>query len=143
MALNYEAIVEDLRTVLSTVSGVKKIFVEAANHDITLDNMPLFNIRMVQAEEEIVNIPNTYYEFINIEVDVVAYDLTNFKEASIIRNGLLKLAKEAVRSNRVFNSQLETSRTAPTTRFGALSPEGAGGHAAVATFTVRCEAYVE
>jgi len=143
MALDYEAILDDLRTLLLSTSGAKQVFIEADAPELILDNMPLMNIRLTDVDENIVSIPDSYYEVINIDVDVVSYHLTDFKKASILRNAVLKAAKELVRGTPLFSAGLLTSRTAAKTRFGALSPEGAGGRVAVATFTVTCEAYVD
>lgn len=129
---------------LANVTGLKQVFIEGMDRDMTLDRMPFINLRMPSSDQEVTTLGSTsYYEFIHLEVDVVAFHLAEFKAAAKIRDDLLRQARDAVVKNRVFHADLNTSRITGKIRFGALSPEGAGGHVALATFQVMAEAYLD
>lgn len=144
MAVDYFGIHESLATLIKNEVGqFKAVLIEAMDRELTLDNMPLCNVRLVSGEQEVRSLPNSYYLFLTFEIDVIAFSLTLFKEAATLRDSLLGAAQDAIQANRNFHVDLQTSSLVPSIRFGALAPEGAGGHVAVATFTVRCEAYIE
>lgn len=145
-ALDYYGIQESLRTMLRTAipeATAKHIFIEGMEREVqNLAHMPLLNIRMTESNEELTSLPDGVYERINILVDVIAFDLTQFKEAASLRDSLLRTAKDACRANRKFAAGIETSSVVGQTTFGAASSES-GGHVALATFNVLVEAYVE
>ena len=151
MALNYHGISESLRDLMPlsanreafSTTGFKTRWLEAMDRDLVLDNMSLVNVRLIQADREVRSIPEGYYVYLTFEVDVVAYDFTSFEKAATLRDALLGVAEDAVRANKRFHTDIETSSITPLIRFGVLSPQGAGGHIAVATFVVTAEANVE
>lgn len=144
-ALDYGAIQDALAEMLrANVIGAKHVFVEGMDREVgALHNMPCVNVRLVESQDDLVNIPNGYYEKVNYNVDVISFNLTSFREAATLRDSLLRAAKDACRSNPKFVVGIETSSVQSQTTFGASAVEGQQGHVALATFTVLVEAYVE
>lgn len=143
-ALDYYGVQNAIAVILrANVTAVKQVLIEAMEREMIFDNMPMINVRLSESSDELTTIPNGYYEHVAYEIDVVAYDLTSFREAATLRDSILRAAKNVIRSNRVFHVDIQTSSVVGKTSFGALSPEGAGGHVALATFTIVVEAYID
>lgn len=120
-----------------------KFYIEAMERDMSFDNMPMFNIRLIEGEVEVRSLPNGYYIVINFEIDVIAFDFTEYKNAANIRDDLLQIAMDSIRSQPQFSGTLNDSMIGPQLQFSAGAPEGAGGHVAAVTFQVTATAYVE
>lgn len=127
----------------TSVTGLKSTSIEAMDRDMSLDSMPLINVRLVEGSNQARSIPSGDYVTAKYEVDVVAYHFTEYREAARIRDVMLTLAIRVVSSNRQFHIDLNTSQAAAEIRFASFSPEGAVGHVALATFSVVVEAYVD
>jgi len=147
--IDYYQIQEDLQALLETGPAggwtlqPTFVFIEAMEREAVFSSMPFINLRMTEGEMEMRSLPNGYYATITIEVDIISFDLSEFKKAASIRDDMMGEAQLAVQQNPRFNSEIETSSIAPSIRFGAGTPEGAGGHIAVGTFTITVEAFVE
>lgn len=148
MALDYYQIQEDLQTILKAgpASGYTNaplfVFIEAMDRETTFDRMPFINIRLIEADIEMITIPNGYYGNITFEIDIITFDLSEFKKASNLRDDLLREAQLAVQQTAAFSAQIQTSQLGGVS-FGVGTPEGANGHVAMCTFTVVAEAYIE
>lgn len=148
MAIDYYEIEEALIGILSadatlnSPAMVKSFFIEAMEKDIVVHNMPLVNVRLIATEVE-VRAGQSYYEHINFEIDVSVSNFTHFREAAKLRDDIIGRARDIIQANPRFHVAIESTLLVPLIRFGALSPEGAGGHCALATFSVRCEAYYD
>ena len=150
MALvNYYQIQEDLAALLHTGPSEgwqhqpNNILIEAMDREMTFDAMPLINIRLTDGEIEVRSLPNGYFAEITYELDVISFDLSEFRKASIVRDEILGDAQLTIQRNSRFNSDILTSTITPTIKFGAGTPEGAGGHIAVGTFTVVVEVEID
>jgi len=147
--INYYQIQEDLQALLLTgptlgyTTTPKNIFIEAMDREAIFDHMPFINIRLVDGEIEIRSIPTGYYAKLPYEVDIVSFDLSEFRKAATLRDILMGEAQLAVQQTPRFNGDISTSIIGPSIKFGAGTPEGAGGHIAIGTFTVQVETYVE
>lgn len=119
-----------------------RVINEGMAAEMTLAHMPLINVRLVESYAQLTNIPNGYYEKIQYDVDIHAFDFTSFRNATTLRDGILALARTAVQKARAFHVDLETSSISSKIQFGAAAPE-AGGHVASVTFTVVAEGYVD
>jgi hypothetical protein len=146
MAIDYYEVQEALTGILSAdatlAAVVKSFFIEAMEKEIIIGNMPIINVRLIATESE-VRAGQSYYEHINYEIDVAVANFTHFREAAKLRDDILGRARDVIQANPRFHVALESTLLIPLIRFGALSPEGAGGHCALATFSVRCEAYYD
>jgi len=148
MAVDYYQIQADLQTILVTGPAAgwtvppKHVFIEAMDRETTFDQMPFINIRLVNADIEIIRLPNGYDADITIEMDVISYDLTHFSKAANIRDVMLQEAQLAIQETAQFSSVIQTSQLGGVT-FGAGTPEGAAGHVALCTFEVIAEACFE
>ncbi len=150
MALvDYYQIQEDLSALLHTgpeegwQHQPNKILIEAMDREMTFDSMPLINIRLTDAAIEVRSLPNGYFAEITYELDVISFDLSEFRKASIVRDDIMGDAQLTIQRNSRFNGDILTSTITPTIRFGAGTPEGAGGHIAVGTFTVVVEVEID
>jgi hypothetical protein len=144
-ALDYTAIQDGLVAMLqANVAEAKNVYNEGMMRDVgNISKMPLINVRLIESSDELTSMPNGYYERVTLNVDVIAFDFTSFKEAATLRDTVLKAAKSACRQNNKFAPGIETSSVQSQTTFGASEIEGQQGHVAMATFTVIVEAYVE
>lgn len=154
MALDYAGIHSALRDLLAAVdysslftaaNRITKVNVyeEAIEAEQTLAHMPFINVILVSSAPDLTSIPNGYYEQITFEVTIAAFDFTSFKEAARLRDGLLSKVVNAIMGARAFHSDLNTSTLGTQIDFGVASPQGAGGHVALATLKVVCEGYNE
>jgi hypothetical protein len=147
MALDYSGIQQALADLLTpaTIPGLRKTFIEAMERDMLLDNSPFVNVRLVEEDWEMVSLPNGYYSKMLFEVDVVAFHFTKYGDAATLRDQLVGVIKDVLRTtaNRRFHASLSTSMLVGRTKFGALVPPHGGGHVALATFQVRCEADID
>lgn len=147
--IDYFQIQEDLQTLLIAgptggyTKAPKKVFIEAMDREATFDNMPFINIRMDDGTMEVRSLPNGYYGFINLKIDVISFDLSLLKKATNVRDDIMGEAQKAIQENPRFNGDVETCSIAGPINFGAGATEGAGGHVSAATFTVVCEIFVE
>lgn len=147
--IDYYGIQEALQALLVTgpSSGYTKepqnVYIEAMDREAVFDAMPFINVRLTEGEVEVRSLPNGYYALLNYEVDVITFDLSEFRKAATVRDDMMGEAQLAVQENPRFHGDLSTSTISPTIRFGAGTPEGAGGHIAVGTFTVTVEAYID
>lgn len=147
--IDYYGIQEALQTILEAgptagyTTHPSNVYIEAMDRELVFEAMPAINIRLTEAEIEIRSLPNGYYAFIPYEVDVVHFDLNEFRLAATVRDTMLGEAQLAVQQNARFHSSISTSTISPRVQFGAGTPEGAGGHIAVGTFTVTVEVYVD
>ena len=147
--INYFQIQEDLQTIL--VAGPSagytveptKVFIEAMEREASFDNMPFINIRLVEGEREIRSIPDGYYAHILFEIDIITFNFAEFKDAAKLRDCIMGEAEKAIQENSQFSADIQTSTLTPQMRFGAGTPEGAGGHVATGTFTLDVEVSVE
>lgn len=144
---DFYAMQEAAKTLIeaSAIQEVKHVFIEAMERDLIFSNMPLINLRLSEADIEIINLPNSYRATIPLEVDVVAFDLSQFKKAASLRGTILRQVLDVFRSstNRIFYPDLDTSSVQSRITFGAGVIEGGKGHVASATFTVVAEADIE
>lgn len=147
--ISYYQIQEDLQSLLLVGPAVgytttpKEVFIEAMEREAFFENMPFINIRLTEGEQEIRSIPDGYYTHLIFEIDVIAFDFTHFRKAAICRDLLMGEAQSAIQQNSRFNSEIQTSTLTPSIKFGAGTPEGAGGHVATGTFTLDVEVSVE
>lgn len=147
--IDYYQIQEDLKTLLEAgpaagwTTQPTFVFIEAMEREAVFSSMPFINIRMLEAEMEQRSLPNGYYSTITMEIDIITFDLSEFRKAATLRDDIMGEAQLAVQENPRFNSEILTASIAPSVRFGAGTPEGAGGHIAVGTFTVTVETYIE
>lgn len=147
--IDYYAIQEALQTILVAgpaagyATQPDNVFIEAMDRETVFESMPLINIRLIEGEMEVRSIPNGYYLLLSFEIDVVCFDLSEFRLAANQRDDIMGDAQLAIQENAQFHSSLSTSTISPSIRFGAGTPEGAGGHIAIGTFTVTAEAYID
>lgn len=147
--INYYTIQDDIKTIISGgtyTDAIKEYFIEAMERDMLLGNMPFINIRMTNANLQIRSLPNGYYGMVAFEIDVVTFDLSEFKKAAIVRDRILKEVQLRLQANRQFSAGVETSTIGPRVIFGAgTAAEGdlQMGHIASATFDFVVEVYIE
>jgi len=147
--INYYTIQTDIKTIInggSYTDTPKEVFIEAMDRDQLLGNMPFINIRLPSAQIELRSLPNGYYAYLLFNIDVVAFDFTEFKKAAIVRDRLLKEVQTRLQSNRQFSASVETSKIGPRIEFAAgiaEEQETTSGHIALATFDFIVEAFIE
>jgi len=143
---DYAGIQEALRALLEATTysvDVLNVISEAMERDIDYSKMPLINVRLTSTAVELKSISDTYHNIIVMDVDIICFDLSLFKNAATLRDTILKEAIDAVRSNKDFHVDLETSFIGPEISFQAGAPEGNNGHVASATFSVMAECHVD
>ncbi len=150
MALvEYYQIQEDLAELISDGPSAgytekpKEVFIEAMEREATFDNMPFVNVRLVEGDSELRSIPDGYYITLLYEIDIISFDLTHFKKAAKIRDDLMGEVQLAIQQTPRFAESINASTLTPSIKFGAGTPEGAGGHVATGTFTLSVEISVE
>lgn len=147
--IDYYGIQEDLQALLlaGPVGGYtivpNNVYIEAMEREAVFEAMPFINIRLPSGEMEMRSIPNGYYAVLLYEVDVITFDLSEFRKAATVRDDMMGDAQVTVQETPRFNGSISTSLIAPNLTFGAGTPEGAGGHIATGTFTVQVEASIE
>jgi hypothetical protein len=129
---------------LTGIVRESSIYIEAMERDFSLAHMPMINITLSEAQYELITLPNGYYAHIKIEVEVVAYDLSEYRKASKQRDDILKIVMETLRRTTNFNNDsVDSSIIGERVTFSAGTPEQAGGHIATATFSVLAKCYVD
>jgi hypothetical protein len=118
------------------------VFEDATGPEMALNNMPLVNVRLGGSQIKEISLPGSTYEYIHYEVDVYSFSFTSFRDATRLRDGIIKIVRSSLQNARSFHNDLETSKL-PTIKFGAFQPEGTGGHVALATLTLVAEAFVD
>ena len=147
--IDYYAVQSDIKTILSGgtyTDTVKEYFIEAMERDMMLGNMPFINVRMDSANLEVRSLPNGYMGYILFKIDVVCFDLTEYKKASIVRDRLLKEVQLRLQSNRQFSAGVETSQVGPRVEFSAgIAEENdlVRGHVAAAAFDFVVTVFIE
>ncbi len=153
MALDYTGIRADLVTLLraadfsscfSAANRITKVRIleEAMIAEMALNQMPFINVRLDTSDAELRSIPNGYYEYTQFELGIAAFDFTSFRDASILRDSVLRIARNTVQANPHFSVGIGTSRIEGKIKFGASATE-AGGHVAEAIFNIIAETDVD
>ncbi len=153
MALNYTGIRADLVTLLNAADFSScftaanritkvRILEEAMIAEMALNQMPFINVRLDASDSELRSIPNGYYEYIQFEIGIAAFDFTSFRDASILRDSVLRIARDKLQANPHFSVGIGTSRLDGRIKFGAAAAES-GGHVAEAIFNVVAEADID
>ncbi len=141
---DYVQIQESLQALVQEVDGFKTVYLEASEQEVgNLSHMPTVNIRMTEAQSELVRIPNGYNEQLTLLVDIITFDFTSYSAAARLRSALLKAVRDKLLANPHFDSQILTSQLTGGVQFGAFTAEGNRGHVAMATVTVICEIDIE
>lgn len=147
--IDFYQVQEDLQTMFRAQAAITAlvrsecIFIEMMDRDLLYNNMPLVNIRLADAEVPLITIPNGYYPQPIFSIDIISFDLSEFRKAARVRDNVLKVCLAALQANRAFSNIIQTSRIDPNITFSAGVPEQGGGNIAVATFRVRAEAYAD
>ena len=141
---DYVLIQENLVALIQTVDGFKNVLMEGSEAEVgNLGYMPVCNVRMTEAQSELVRIPNGYNEQLTMLVDILTFDFTSYSAAARLRSALLKAVRDKLLENPHFDPQILTSQLNGGVTFGAFTAEGNRGHVAMATITVICEIDVE
>jgi hypothetical protein len=154
MALDYAGIQAALVSRLSAIDfsslftaanriNEVRVYEEANDVEQTLAHMPFINVCLANTKLAVTSISDHYYEHITFDVHIVTFDLSSFKDAARLRDGLLRLVMNNLIGARAFHQDLESSRIGDEINFGVATPQGAGGHVALATLKVVCEGYSE
>jgi hypothetical protein len=144
--IDYNQIHQDLLTLVSGgtyTDEIANFYIEADDREATFSHMPFFNIRLIQANIELRSIPNGYYGILTFEIDCVAFDLSEFRVAAVMRDRLLKECQLVIQGNSLFSGSIQTSIIGPEVKFISGTPEGANGHVAAATFGLSVEVSIE
>jgi hypothetical protein len=141
---DYVQIQENLVALIQTVDGFRQVFMEGSEAEVgNLSHMPVCNVRMTEAHDQLVRIPNGYDEQLTVLVDILTFDFTSYSAAARLRSDLLRAVREKLLENPHFDPQILTSQLSGGVSFGAFTAEGNRGHVAMATLTVICEIDVE
>jgi hypothetical protein len=156
--IDYYAIEEAIRTIFVDAAFTyedrgttlplrpESILIEAMDREImALHLMPLMNIRLTEGVTSLITIPNGYYAETQVEVDVISYDLSEFRKAARVRDNLMKAAMLRLRAIPNLNNSdlVQSSKIGQNINFSAGTPEQGGGHIAIGTFRVLTESYVD
>ena len=138
----YNTIHSDLKNLIETqVTGFNAVLKNADDRDINFNKMPLCDVRLVETNPEI-RAGRDYYEYVTLEVEIVAHSLKSQDDAASVRDSLLSAAMEAVRAQAAFSASIQTSRLGPVS-FMFASDEKTGAFVAGATFRVITESFVD
>lgn len=147
--IDYYQICADLKTLLAAgtyTDTIKEWFIEPMDRDLLLGNMPFVGITMQKANLDLISIPNAYYANIQLRVQVVALDFTEFRKAAIVRSRMLQEVQLRIQRNRVFSSLIATSVLGPAVDFSAGIAEQndiVKGHIASAEFDLFVEVSID
>lgn len=139
--LEYTGIAEALAAVLQAVDGVHMAEYEVDERDLRFDNMPLIDVRPVEADND-VRAGQDYFTDLTFQCDIYSFDLSSVKEAATLRDTILKRAQNAVRANPAFHVELETSLLG-TVEFTTTKDEDTGSFVAQASFQVIAKAFTD
>lgn len=139
--LDYTGIAEALATVLVAAEGVNLSGYEVDERTLSYDNMPLIDVRPVEAEND-VRAGQDYFTRLTFQCDIYAFDLSSVKEAAIVRDSILKSAQNVVRANPAFHVDLETS-VLGAVEFSSTKDENSGSFVAQASFQVIAMAFTD
>lgn len=140
--IDYDGIGESLRTLIETeVTDFQMVRYEGDERDENFSNMPYCDVVMFRMDPEI-RAGSEYVVSATYICSVMALDLSSHKEAVTIRNGLVKLAQEAVKANPRFDTDLETSKLGPA-EFANAKDDDTGAFMAIATFEVDVLVFVD
>lgn len=138
--MDFNQMQDDLVTVLTAgVTAAKKVKKECDERDYNFGNMPLIDVRLKESHPAITAGQN-YYTETTFEVQISAYDLSDYNQAATIRQSLLKTALGAVRANNRWSAEIETSRIGPMV-FSAAKDEESGAFMSLVTFEVIADVY--
>lgn len=140
--VNFNTIQDDLvNLIISDVSAAELVKKECDERDYAFNNMPLVDVRLADSDAE-VRAGRDYYVFVRFEVQVTAYDLSDFNEAATLRDTVLSDVIDTIRNNAKFSSSIETSRIGHC-EFSNAKDEQSGAFMAAVTVEILVEAFID
>jgi len=136
---DYDLIMTDMATLIRTISGIEQVTIEELDvHFPSLAKMCKANIRLISSPQT-VRATQDYFSDVNLEIDVLAVDLSNYAEAATMRNDIVRDIVTTIRANaRSFSSDVESTITTNVAfEGGALDDERGFIAAAVVEVTVK------
>lgn len=147
--IDTEQVLIDLQTLINgamgptSSAGLKfvSVLVEAMERDLILDAMPLLNIVPIELRHEVLDLPNSYYWYFDIQLLVYTYDFTSREKAAIIRGQLLNAVQDVVRTtaNLFFSPGIAGSKLTGRTQFARGTSAKNEGHVTVASTVLQVE----
>ena len=137
---NYNQILTDMQLLIQTISSIEDVTVEESDVAFpALSKMCKANIRLVASPME-VRVGQDYFSDVNLEIDVLAVDLSSYAEAANMRNGIVRDVVTTIRDNaRSFSSDVESTITTNVAFEGG--PVEDQGFVAIATVEVSVKVY--
>lgn len=148
MAIAYGEVQEGVRAILEGVDYSSIQWPTPVNHprikaicdplpgEFTINNLPMWSVIAGESDYELVTINDGYWEAFTVECTIYAFHLRSYRDASSIRDQILALARNALRTAGNFHSSFEAFKVGPKIMFGSAPADGLGGHIAMATLTI-------
>jgi hypothetical protein len=141
---DYIQIQESLLALVQSTGDFKATYLEGSEVEVgNLTNMPVANVRLTEANSELINIPNGYREQLTLLVDIITFDFTSYSDAARLRSAILRNVRNTLLQNPQFDPQILTSQLTGGVQFGAFTAEGNRGHVSMATITVLADLDIE
>ncbi len=140
--IDIDGIGESLRLRIETdVADFCLVRYEGDERDEVINNMPYCDVRFSRMEPEI-RAGSEYYVRGIYTVTVMAFDFTSRRVAVTLRNSLVRLAMNGVKTNPRFDTDLETSVLGPA-EFADATDDETKSFVAFATFQVDVFVFVD
>jgi len=140
--IDFNQIQDDLVTLIDGGStGAKLVKKEADERDYAFHNMPLVDVRLTDADPE-VRAGQDYFAETTFEVQVTAFDLSDFSEAATLRQSVITAVVDLIRTNAKFSASIESSVIGAHS-FSSAKDEQSGAFMAAATVQVIVKTFVD